>query len=445
MPDPLRQSDAARFFVPLIFTAQMMMISHSIIHAFLARLPTPTITLAAFSATHALFSIVASPTVTTPLIALSYIHDRRSVHRQFVFNGLIQLGPFLFMQVVGWTSLGDWLFGSLLGVSPAVTRQARAAVIIFSLAMPPIMVRAVGFALLMRSRRTLWITYGTIVRLASLGGWLVILPWFMREAALGAAALVLCMTTETVYIALVAWPRYRELPPLEGPPASYGAMWRHSWPLMMGQVSENGVMFAVNIFLGRLANPDLALAAFGVVRGLLGLLLSPLRNLVQTAQTLVRTQADQAVMARFTLRVGVIFTVAVAVLFYTPLRRIVLGSVMGLTAELSAYCTPGLLVLLAVPLLWARGASTRGMLIAARRTGPIAGSSTLRVGAVVAVSSLTLLSGELNGALVGTAALAAGFSAEVAYLTWAMYRRYGVAALFPASEEPAAGAASPGA
>ena len=39
-------------------------------------------------------------------------------------------------------------------------------------------------------------------------------------------------------------------------------------------------------FLGRLENPDLALAGFGVVYGLVRVVLAPIRNLTQTAQAL---------------------------------------------------------------------------------------------------------------------------------------------------------------
>ena len=441
MSEPLRQRDALRFFVPLIFTAQLMMISHSIIHATLARRALPKIALAGFSTTHALFSVLASPTVTTPLIALSFLRDRRSVWRLLRFAGLLMLPPLLIMQLVGWTPLGNLVFGGLVGMEAASTAAAREASILFGLILPAILVRALGFGLIMLNRRTLLITYGTAVRLGSLALYLWVLPHWLEGAALGAGALLACIATEAAYTFVVARPYYRRLPlvvPGEAPTA-FREVWRFSWPLMLSQFSESGVSFLIYMFLGRLAQPELALAAFGVVRGLMGLLLSPLRNLVQTVLALARTEQDVPVVWRFTLRVGLGFTALVLLLFYTPLRPVVLDGIMGLTPELSAYATPGVMLLAVVPLVWGFSATMRGLLSAARRTGAIAASSLLRVTLVVAVAALTLVAPGLNGTLVGVGALAAALLGEAGLLGWALRRRRRAGTLF------GTGAAVPGA
>ena len=46
---PLTVRTAVLFFVPLILTTELHQLSHSLVHAFLARLGDPTTTLAAFS------------------------------------------------------------------------------------------------------------------------------------------------------------------------------------------------------------------------------------------------------------------------------------------------------------------------------------------------------------------------------------------------------------
>ena len=60
--------------------------------------------------------------------------------------------------------------------------------------------------------------------------------------------------------------------------------------------AENRIARAYDSLDGLLADPDLALAAFNIVYGLVSLLMSPMRNLLQTAQTLARTVADAALM-----------------------------------------------------------------------------------------------------------------------------------------------------
>ena len=51
--------------------------------------------------------------------------------------------------------------------------------------------------------------------------------------------------------------------------------------------AELGSIFVINLFLGRLRTAELAIAAFGVAHGLVSLLMAPVRNLAQSAQTLV--------------------------------------------------------------------------------------------------------------------------------------------------------------
>jgi Na+-driven multidrug efflux pump len=230
------------------------------------------------------------------------------------------------------------------------------------------------------------------------------------------------MGVEALYLYVVSRPFYKELPRRRGEQASYREMWIFSWPLMITQITENGVMFVINFFLGRLANPDLALAAFGVVNALKSLVASPLRNMAQTAQALVHSRADMEVMLRFAHRITAAYVVLVAVLFYTPMRELILSGVMGLTPRLSSYATPGVQMMLIVVVFWGYASLLRGLLAAMRRTGSIAASAAIRLLVVTAVGSVTLLAPELNGAAVGVAAIGAAFVVETLILGWQVAR-----------------------
>ena len=207
-------------------------------------------------------------------------------------------------------------------------------------------------------------------------------------------------------------------------PPSYFEIWRFSWPLMITQSSESGVPLAINFFLGQLSNPDLALAGFGVVIGLVRAFLSPLRNLVQTAQALVRSREELKVMFQFTLKTVLFFVVVVFVLFYSPLRGVILGNVMGLTPELSRYATPGIKLTFLVGIFWGYSAMLRGILSAMRRTSAIAVTVLIRLVVVVMVCSVTLFFPDLNGTIVGVLALSAAFASESAFLVLRLQHHY---------------------
>lgn len=408
--------DAYWFFLPLIFMAGTMMISHSIIHGFLARLPNPKLTLAAYNVAFSFHSVAGSPIWTAVMTALAFIGDRRSVARLFVFHQALAGTILVAGWVLGLTPLGDLLFSGVMGASPEVAAQAKRAVLIFMLIPPVTVLRSLSYALLMRHRLTIVITIGTFLRLVALGGYLVVLPMFLSGASVGAAALLLCITTESVLAVILAHRLYFALPAESGRMPAYGEIWRFAWPLMLVQASENGVAFTINFFLGRLASPDLSLASFGVMDGLGKLLLSPLRNLAQTAQTLVRTREELRTFLRFTAQVVGVFAAMTMLFFLPPVRTWALRTVLGLTPEIADTIGPALLLFWVLAVVIGFSALTRGLLLGARITGVIAKAAGMRLVVVFSVGCLALLMPHMNGAVLGVLALIGGFGAEMVVL-----------------------------
>lgn len=347
---------------------------------------------------------------------MSYITDKRSFWRIARFYFAMALVPLFVIEAVALTPLGDWLFGVMMGASPEATRLAKLASGVMGLWIFPNQVRNMTTALCMMHRRTLPISYATIIRIVSQALMLIVLPFWMEGAVAGAASLVGCMSVEAIFMYWVSRTYYAELPAKGGEHASYRQMWTFSWPLMVTQVTENGVPLVINFFLGRLANPDLALAAFGVVSALKSLVASPLRNMTQTAQALVHSRHDMHVMLRFAHRVTLVYVVLVGSLFYTPMRDVILSGIMGLPGTLSSYATPGVQMVLLVVVAWGYASLFRGLLAAMRRTGAIAGSAVMRLVVVTAVGSVTLIAPNLNGAAVGVAAVGAAFLTEALIL-----------------------------
>jgi Na+-driven multidrug efflux pump len=347
---------------------------------------------------------------------MSYVTDKRSFWRVARFYFVLALVPFVAIEAVALTPLGDWMFGVMMGASPEATRLAKLASAVMGLWIFPNQVRNLATALCMMHRRTMPISYATIIRIVAQALMLLVLPFWMEGAVAGAASLVGCMSVEAIFMYWVSRGYYVELPARDGEQASYRHLWTFSWPLMITQITENGVSFVINFFLGRLANPDLALAAFGVVSALKSLVASPLRNMAQTAQALVHTRHDMRVILRFAHRVTLVYAVLVGIFFYTPLRDVILGGIMGLPSTLASYATPGVQMVLLVVIAWGYASLFRGLLAAMRRTGAIAGSAVMRLVVVTLVGSVTLVMPTLNGAAVGVAAVGAAFLTEALIL-----------------------------
>ncbi|MCY4504278.1 MAG: hypothetical protein OXE57_22345, partial [Alphaproteobacteria bacterium] len=302
------------------------------------------------------------------------------------------------------------------GISDAAVAEAKTATFLLSLSAPILICRSVAFGLLMMGQKTIFITWATVARLGSLAGSLVVLPLVLEGAAVGAGALVFAMFCETVVAVFFARRIYAGLPEHGEAPPTVKAQWRFSWPLMLNTSAEMGMVFAISVFLGRLPDPDLALAAFAIVYGLAGLMLSPLRNLVQSAQTLVRRIEDRRVILKFAGQQMLFFGAVALLLFHTPLDSLVLSDAMGLEPALEAYCAPAMQFAFLMAAFWGLSAVFRGMLAGARVTGALAVSGLGRVSAATLVAAISLLLPGGNGAVIGLAAWMAGYGAEAAIL-----------------------------
>jgi hypothetical protein len=421
-PKVLRLKDAYLFFAPLVLMVELNMISKSAIHAFLARTATPNITLAAFNAAFTFYFVVTSATELITVLCLSYLKSRTDLLRLLLFITAVLTLPVLLVIYVVITGAGDTIFGSWFGLGAEARVEANMATGILILSMPILLLRGSAFALLMLNRQTIIITWSTLIRLLSLGISLAFLPRWLDGAAIGAGALVFCMFAETVFAWCIAWRYFLQLPAMRRATGSFFGYWRFAWPLMINQSAEMGVVFTINLFLGRLQEAELAIAAFGVAHGLVSLLMGPMRNLLQTTQTLVSMRQDVRVMLIFTGHLIGLFMLLSLVLFETPLRDAVLLNIMGLTPELAAYCEPAVRICFLMAAFWALTSLFRGLLAKARTTTSLAVSGVLRITSAVIASSLSLIYPEQNGALLGVAAWIFSYMVESAFSGWRLVK-----------------------
>jgi len=411
------------FFLPLIFMSELIQLSHAITNAFLARLLAPKEIIAAFSIAFGLNIMAGGVTMATIQTGICFITDRTAFRRLLRFCLILILFPFFVVEFIALTPVGEIVFGDWMGASPGVVSQARWASAIMGFWAFPILIRNLCYAMAMNQRRTILITYATAVRLVSLVGFLFVFSIWFDGAVVGAMATVGGMTVEATYMVVATRSYFLNLKKKADQPAGAKEFWSFSWPLMLMQISENGVMFILNFFLGQLKNPDLAIASFGIVYGLVRIILAGPRNLVQTSQSLVHGREDLRAMFQFTLGLILFYCGLIFVLFYTPLNQWILGVVMGLTAELSGYCQNALRLIFLIAIFWATAATLRGTLSAMRKTFVIALSAGVRLVVFAGIGFFAFLYPDLNGAVLGIFAFAGAFAAETILLGWYLYHQ----------------------
>ena len=396
--------------------AELHMLSHAIISAFLARMPDPEPILAAYSIAFYLHATLGSPVWACQFVAISFIRDRASVIRLFIFS----IQTFL---LVGWlwalialTPLGLSFFILAFGVSEAVAKEAQLCVLISTLIVPCVFFRSLSYALLMLNRRTTLVTLGTMIRLLGLFAILTGLQGSRNGALIGMVALTACIAIESFYAVIAARKYYLNLPTNSETLPKYRELWRFGWPVILMQIAESGVAFTASFFLGRLLRPELALAAFGVLDAMMRVILGPLRNLTQAVQTLTNNRSDAIVIGKFTIHLAIIFTLIMCTFYNETMRQYALENIMGLPLSMVNYITPALLLTPLLALSMTAAAYTRGQLLASRKTGAIAFASVARILAVCATGLIALSFSDVNGAVVGVIALIGAFTSETIIL-----------------------------
>ena len=351
------------------------------------------------------------------MVPLSFMRDQQAVRRMLVFSAQVMASIDWVWIVLGATPAGDWFYGSLFGLSQKVTEGARQCTLILVLMLPRVAVRSLMYPLMMRARRTLLVTYGTIIRLVALGAALCLMSGNVEGPKIGALAIIACIVVETLFSIVAARSIYGRLSIQQGPPVSYKELWIFAWPIMVMHTAEHGVNFLVSLFLGRLPRPELALAVFSVADSILRVLLSPLRNLTITVQSLSNSALDFPVLGRFCAQIALAFAALMTLFFIPPINHFALTKAMGLTDALADYAGLALTIGILLALSIGAAAAARGFLIASRQTKILAISSALRLVAVVTVGSIALLYDASNGAAVGLWALTAAFATEGVVLT----------------------------
>ncbi|MEJ2199900.1 MAG: MATE family efflux transporter [Desulfuromonadaceae bacterium] len=354
---PLGMREISLFFFPLLLNIQLMSISHSIINGALARLDDFVTALASFSVAMVLHLFVASPSYQNHTVTIAMVRGRQSLIGTAVFVVLVACYVSVALALMAFTPVGTFLLETVLGVNQDIARGAREVLSI--LALLPFFTGFRGFfqGLVIRARRTSLVSFATGVRVAVLFLLLATgTPWF-KGPALGAFALLGCIMVETALVAFFAWRCH--LPASGEEEKTTGQILRYAFPLAYSSCLQQTIPLLINAIIGRLADGELALAAFGVIRGFIFLLAGPMRNLQQAYLTLVTNRADYRVLIRFFLWVGCGMGLLMFLTAF-PLNHWILGRIMGIETGLRHYIAWPMAGCTIFPLLYGAANLLRG-------------------------------------------------------------------------------------
>jgi hypothetical protein len=345
------------------------------------------------------------------------------VHRFVLGIGLLMAGVLVCLAL---TPMGIWVIEDLHHVAGDLSAVVRRA-FFWLIPIPALAgVNRLYMGMLMRVRRTDVVSaamMGGIV--TSIGSVFILLPTEFVQAdpiRLPLAATYASALTEFV---IVLWGRFRwvDLPDQsDGDVLSLGYVTRFFWPLAFIMALQGVSRPIINLFVSRSSDGSEALAVLTVVYAL-GHIPYGWVNETRSLHTAFQHVANHLhYVRRFVFGCGLFSFGSMVLLFWTPLRDVLLQDWIGVSADLAAQCVMPLFLFSFFPLAVAVRAYFHGVGLLERRTKAMAPSALARIGAIVVV--LLILSGQgISGATLGVGALLSGFIAEATTVWWFVRRR----------------------
>lgn len=405
------------FWLPLAATWLMMAAEGPYLAAIVARMPAAAHNLAAYGVAVALAWLIESPIMMLLSAGTALVHGRASylALRRFAFalNALVTLGMITLALPPVFRFVGE----TLIGLPPEIARLANLATIILIPWPAAIGYRRFYQGILVRHHLTRRVAYGTIVRLGTMSiTALIAFALQVPGALLGAMALLAGVLAEAgasrwMAHALVAEVMHRDEPG-EGSLLTMREIARFYFPLALTSMLSMALGPLVTFGLGRGRAPIESLAVWPVVQATAFLFRS---GGVAFQEVGIALRDDEAV-PRVGLFLGVLASVALALVAFTPLETVWLERVSGLAPQLASFAVVPIRILVLLPFLEYLLSVQRAEWIVTHRTGVVTMATAIEGAGLAIALFATIGPLSMTGAIAGAIALIAGRLAANAYL-----------------------------
>ncbi len=421
---PVSTGDVFRTWWPLAASWLLMGFELPVVSAVMARLPMPTLSLAAYGGVvFPLALLIESPIIMLLSASTALSKDLASHRLVGRFMWTAGLSFTALHVLVAFTPLYDVVVGGLLGAPEAIRAPARLGLMIMTPWTIAIAYRRYSQGLLIRFGRSKLVGVGTAVRLATNA--LVLTAGAahgrLPGIAVGTMAVASGVVAEAIFAGLCARPVERDLlplaPPVE-PPLTQQRFLAFYVPLMLTPLIAFLAMPLSSAAISRMPRALDSLAVWPALTGLVFTLRSVGFALNEVVVSMLERPGALPALRRFAFTLGAGTSGALLVLALTPLGRLWFGHVAGLPPALVALATIGLLFSIPMPGLSAIQSLFQGALVHAHRTRGV----TESVAILLLVTGATLVSGVVYGRVaglyVGLVSFVLGNGAQAAWLMW---------------------------
>jgi len=410
------------FWGPLALTWLMMALEQPLLIAFIARLSEAKFNLAAFGIAGSFAMIIEAPIIMLMSASTALVTGRNSYKKLKRFTDILNAGITGIQLLILIPPVFNFIVIGLMEVPEEIARLAHTALIIFLPWAASIGYRRFYQGILIRNNLTRRVTYGTLVRLSvivSVGLFLYLAG--AEGAYVGAGAMSVAVLCEAIATRLMVSATLKTL--LQKEDTGNGNLRLRSiakfyYPLALTSILSLGVHPFVTFFLGRSYLAVESLAVLPVVSSLVFVFRSLGLSFQEVNIALIgKEKQNYTVLRDFAFYLGLIVTVLISVLAFTPLSDIWFEYISGLSTELADLSYLPLKIMILLPALTVLLNFQRSSLIINGTTGPISMATAVELIGIILVLLVCVVFLNLIGVVAASVAFVFGKGMSNIYLT----------------------------
>lgn len=409
------------FWGPLALTWLMMSVEQPFLIAFIARLGDAKLNLAAFGIAGSFALIIEAPIIMLMSASTALVTGRHSYLKLKRFTDILNAGITGVQLVILIPPVFRFIVTDLMGVPEDVARLAHIALVIFLPWAASIGYRRFYQGILIRNNLTRRVTYGTMVRLlviVVIG--LILYSAGINGAYVGAGAMSLAVMSEAIATRMMASATLKRLLRTEDTENGHmglRSITRFYYPLALTSILSLGVHPFVTFFLGRSYMAVESLAVLPVVSSLVFIFRSMGLSYQEVNIALIgREKQNYRLLRNFAVYLGVIVTVLVTLLAFTPLADLWFINVSGLTEELADLSYLPLKIMILLPALTVLLNFQRSLLVINGTTGPISTATAVELFSIIIVLLVCVVFLNMAGVVAAAIAFTFGKCMSTLYL-----------------------------
>ena len=441
----LSMAELARFFAPLAVTTLLMYITLSLFNAGLARLPSPELFISSYAIAQSFAFMVESFIIPIRQLMPAFINNRESYDKTKKFIMFLSIFVGLLFMLIIFSGLARWILENIMGVEGRILDEAVR--ILKVLTVFPVIVAFRNFfqGLLMKSRNTPLITAGAVVRMLFVATVILLIKAFSAIPGGIVAGALLLGAILVEALAMLAGIRMTagKIDKIVGEiqennsnakkrEVTNKSLLGFMFPLILTSFIGTVGTFVVNIGLIRTANPAVALTAFAVGWDLGMIFVSPLNMLHQVPVNYLQeySQARLKSIKKFMAYLGIMLSLILAGVSFSPVGHFLLRHYMGVSEEISMWSMDVLKIMAILPAIAVVREFYWGLFLKEHKTKYIVwGKSINLISLGITVAVLTWIPPS-NPAIIGAVGMLGSQVIELGYLFW-LIRRKGLSQVSP--------------